>query len=146
MTSSKRKADQLEKNLGVVVDIDAVPAAEFRVRRQAGDYDLMAAGWNADYPTPDNFPYPLLGKGSAENVTGYDNPEFNSLIARARSQKDDTERRRIYQEAERLAVGRDLAIIPAFYQPILYVFDADKWTGVQIDFFGALYFERISLR
>lgn len=128
--------DQIEKNLGVSVDLESLPATEVAARRSRGDYDLSLAAYTPDYPTVDSLLFPVLGRGSAENVTGYDDAEFNSLLQQARAQKNDAERKRLYQAAERVAIGRDLAVIPGQYQPSITVFNAQKWAGVDFDFFG----------
>jgi len=138
--------DQIEKNLGVAVDLEALPLAEALARQAAGEYELIALSWGADYPTTDNFLFPLLGQGSAENAGKYANTEFNDLVRQARAQRDDGERRTLLKRAEQIAIGQDLALVPTFYVPNQVVFDADKWTGVDLDFFGHLTFQTISLK
>ncbi len=137
--------DQIESALGVGVDLEALPFAEGLARQAAGEYELSALTWGADYPTTENFLFPLLGKGSGENVGKYDDAEFNDLIAQSRAQRDNAERRRLLQRAEQIAIGRDVALAPTFYVPALLVFDASKWTGVGLDFFGHLTFQTMSL-
>jgi ABC-type oligopeptide transport system substrate-binding subunit len=136
LTVAQIMKDQLEKNLGLSVAVEVPPAAEFTARRSAGDYDLSVASYTADYPTVEALLVPVLGRGSLENNTGYGSTEFESLIQQARAQKNDGDRRRLYQAAERLAIGRDMAVIPGNYQPQMLAFEADKWAGVDFDFFG----------
>lgn len=138
--------DQLERNLGIVVDVQAFPLAEALAKRDAGDYDLASFGWNADYPTPDNFLFPLLAAASAQNRLGYESPEVDALIQQARSQRNEVERKRLYQTAERLAIGRDVALIPGWHVKSVFVFDAKKWTNVTTDFFGHVSYETMSLK
>lgn len=138
--------DQIERNLGVAVDMEALPLAEGLARQAAGEYDLISLSWGADYPTTENFLFPLLGKGSAENAGKYDNPEFDGLVRQARTQRDNAERRRLLQQAERVAIGQDVALVPVFFVPTQLVFDASKWTGVDLDFFGHLTYQTISLK
>lgn len=139
--------DQMEKNLGIVVDLESLPGAENQAKLARGDFELTTESYIADYPTPDAILSPVLAKGSSENFSGYDSAEFNSLIQQARSQKSDAERRRLYQAAERLAIGRDVALMPSRLVPSIMVYDAKKWTGVELDFFGhGLWYSKISLR
>jgi len=126
--------DQLEKNLGVVVDLDGKPFSEQLKQRDSGDFDIARAGWTADYPTPDNFLFPLLGTGVEDNDGGYSNKEFDALIAKERSQTNDADRKKTVQQAEQIAIGRDMAVIPTFYRTQYRVFDSKKWTGVKLDF------------
>jgi oligopeptide transport system substrate-binding protein len=138
--------DQLEKNLGIVVDLQNFPLAEAVAKQAAGEFDLSGFSWGADYPTADNFLFPLLGRGSAENSGGYDNAEFNNLIQQARTQRGDAERKRLYQSAERLAIGQDVALIPGWYIKSLVVFDAQKWTPITLDFFAHVNYDTLSLK
>ncbi|HEV3365770.1 MAG TPA: ABC transporter substrate-binding protein, partial [Acidimicrobiia bacterium] len=59
--------DQLEKNLGIDVDVEGLPAAEVTARRTRGDFDLGIGAYVPDYPTVDALLYAVLGKDSAEN-------------------------------------------------------------------------------
>ncbi|HEV3364991.1 MAG TPA: ABC transporter substrate-binding protein, partial [Acidimicrobiia bacterium] len=64
---------QIETSLGIVVEADGLAVNE---KRDRGDFDLYPTTWTADYPTPDTFLGPLLGKGSPENFSRYDNVEY----------------------------------------------------------------------
>ena len=52
-----------------------------------------------------------------------------------RAEKSDDERLKAAQEAEKIAIGQDQAVIPTFYRTQYRVFDSSKWTGVELDFF-----------
>lgn len=138
--------DQLERNLGVVVDLDGAPFPEHLQKRNAGDFDLALASWGADYPSADSFLYPLLFTGAESNDARYSNPAFDALVLRARGQRSDTDRQGTIKEAERLAIGRDLPLIPTLYRIQYRVFDAAKWDGVGLDFFENPTLEAISLK
>lgn len=138
--------DMLEKTLEIVVDLETLPSREALAKQAAGDFDIGLGSWHADYPTPDNYLFPLLARGSGENYARYSNPEFDALVPRWRAEKSESERRRIFLEAERMAIGRDQALIPYFYLPHLMVFDAQRWTGVSLDFFDIPSFETMSLK
>jgi len=127
--------DQLETTLGVVVDLDGVPFAELLTKEDEGDFDIARSAWSADYPTPDNFLYPLLGSDSGDDTAKYNNPAFDDLIKKERAAKTDAERKPTIQQAEKLAIGTDVALIPTFYRTQFRAFDAKKWTGVDLDFF-----------
>lgn len=136
--------DQIEKTLGVVVETDAVAVTD---KLDRGDFDLYPVTWVADYPTPDTYLAAILGRASQQNYSRYDNGEFEALLGQARGQKDVAERRRLFQAAERLAIGRDVGVIPTFNQPYVYVFDAAEWAGVAFEFFGMGFkYELIHLR
>ena len=127
--------DQIEKTLGVVVDLDGVPFAEQLIKRDTGQFDIARAGWGADTPTAENFLFPVLGTTSEDNDGKYSNPRVDALIEQGRMQKNDDERAKLYREAEKIAIGEDMALIPTFYRTEYRVFDSDKWAGVELDFF-----------
>ncbi len=126
---------QLEANLGVVVELDGVPFAESLLKRDAGEFDIARASWGADYPTVENFLFPLLGTTSADNDSRYSNAEVDALIVKVRAESDDGERLKAAKAAEEIAIGQDLAVIPTFYRTQYRVFDSRTWTGVALDFF-----------
>jgi ABC-type oligopeptide transport system substrate-binding subunit len=138
--------DQLERNLGVVVTLDGVPFAESLLKRDAGDFDIARASWGSDYPTIENFLFPILGSQSADNDSRYNNPRVDALILQLRAAKTDADRLKAAQEAETIAIGQDQAVIPTFYRTQYRVFDSSKWTGVQLDFFENPTLAAISLK
>ncbi len=138
--------DQLERNLGVVVTLDGVPFAESLLKRDAGEFDIARASWGSDYPTSENFLFPILGTESLDNDSRYSNPQVDALILQLRAAKNDADRLTAAQAAERLAIGQDQAVIPTFYRTQYRVFDAATWTGVKLDFFENPTLATISLK
>ncbi|HEV8425122.1 MAG TPA: ABC transporter substrate-binding protein [Actinomycetes bacterium] len=131
-------AQQLKENLGLKVKIEPYPFAELLEKEQAPNASgLFRAAWGADYPTPDNFLYPLLSKASIglDNRGRYDNPAFDAELAKERATKDPAVRLEHIQAAEKIAIGQDLALIPLWNRTQYRAFDATKWTGVELDFF-----------
>jgi oligopeptide transport system substrate-binding protein len=131
-------AQQLEKNLGLNIKIESYPFAELLEKEQAPNASgLFRAAWGADYPTPDNFLYPLLSKASIglDNRGRYDNPAFDAELAKERATKDPAVRVEHIRAAEKIAIGQDLALIPLWNRTQYRAFDATKWTGVGLDFF-----------
>jgi oligopeptide transport system substrate-binding protein len=138
--------EMFQQNLGVLIDLQPISPPEFQARRDKADFDIAASTWGADYPTPDNFLFPLLGTGSADNAAHYQNAAFDALIGQERGEHDASARRKLVQAAEQMAIGRDMALIPTFNVPRIVAFDATKWNGVALDFFGAPTYTTMSLR
>ncbi|HEV2759476.1 MAG TPA: peptide ABC transporter substrate-binding protein [Acidimicrobiales bacterium] len=136
--------DQLERNLGVVVELDGVPFAEHLQKRDRGDFDFARAAWTTDYPSPDGFVTPLLKTGSEDNDGKYSNPEVDTLLSRQKTLRSDAEREKVIEDIEKLAIGRDLALVPTYYRTAYRVFDSNKWTGVGLDFFERPTLETVS--
>lgn len=76
---------------------------------------VFRMGWIADYPAMDNFLYPLFHSSqSATMYTFYNNPEFDDLVIQARQTTDDTQRRNLYLQAEKVMLT-DAPCIPIYY-------------------------------
>jgi ABC-type oligopeptide transport system substrate-binding subunit len=133
---AQRVSFQLEKHLGLEVDLQAFPSGEYDERKKAKDAQgLFFGSWKADYPGPDAFLFPLLSKGSASNEGGYGSGAFEEVLAQGQGASDEDERVRLFRQAEQIAIGQDAALIPLWYRTAYRVYDAKRWEGVGIDFF-----------
>jgi oligopeptide transport system substrate-binding protein len=128
---------QLQDNLGLKVNIQPMPFAELlKKEKEDKASGLFRAAWGADYPTPENFLFPLLAKASlppGDNRGRYVNPKFDDFLAQARA-ADESQRAGFIKQAEKVAIGEDLALIPLWYRDQYRVYDASKWTNVRMDF------------
>lgn len=136
---------QLEKNLGLKINMTGVQFRDLLDNeQQPGASGLFRAAWGADYPTPGNFLAPLLstkaiGAGPTEPTKGdnrgrYSNPKFDELLDKARSSKDEAERTKLYQDAEKIAIGEDLALIPLWNRIQMRLANTDKFVNLRMDF------------
>lgn len=71
---------------------------------------LFLCGWMADYPDPDSF----LRACPHIHATGWRNEGFERLVREARRMRDQADRLRLYQHADRILV-REAAIVPLTY-------------------------------
>jgi oligopeptide transport system substrate-binding protein len=104
---------QWKRTLHVSVELDNM---EWKVYLQRLDTDppaLFRLSWGADYPDPDNFMAVFLGDGG-NNRTKWKDPRYDELIAEGPAEADPKRRREIYDEAQRILVEKDVAIIPLF--------------------------------
>jgi ABC-type oligopeptide transport system substrate-binding subunit len=129
---------QLETNLGLVVDYKGVPFKELLADEKANTANgLFRAAWSADYPAADDFLRPLLAKSSfppGDNRGRYFNATFEDLINRGIATADDSQRIALYRQAEKIAIGDDLALIPLWYRDQYRVAN-NKYTNLRLDFF-----------
>lgn len=141
---------QLETNLGLAVDLQPSPFAELLTKEAAPNASgLFRAAWSADYPSAENFLFPLLAKASlppGDNRGRYVNQKFEDSLAAARRATDDATRVTNIKAAEKQAIGEDLALIPLWYRSQYRVFDSAKWNGVELDFFENPTVATISLK
>ncbi|MFD8910415.1 ABC transporter substrate-binding protein [Streptomyces sp. NPDC059575] len=147
---------QLESVLGVKVKATGKPFAELLADQQkpkaSGAYRFA---WGADYPTPDNFLFPLLdtasinkdanGKVTGDNRGRYSNKAFDDLLAKARATQDQAGRNDLYKQAEKVALD-DQALIPLWNRTQLRLADTKKFKNVKMDFHENPTLAEISLK
>jgi oligopeptide transport system substrate-binding protein len=112
--------DQWMQHLGV--DIQLVPLDEDAYQQALGDrnYDLAFAGWNADYPDPQDWFGPLFACGGSFNAFNYCNPTFDQIVARADGLTTFAERAQQYGQAQTILL-RDAPVLPLFTRQRLVV-------------------------
>jgi len=103
-----------EENLGVSIAIEQEEFGIFLRDIDQGNFAMFSLGWIADYPDPQNFLEIKLHSQSADNETKYSNPEVDELLDTAKTEKDEAERVRLYQEAEKLII-EDSPWVPLFH-------------------------------
>jgi len=111
---------QLRKNLGIDVKLSS---QEWKVYLQTLKSDTPAIwrlGWGADYPDPNNF-LDLFTCTSGNNYTGFCNKKYDSLIIEAATETDLSKRASMYQEAEKILLEQDVAIVPLFSQTNMHL-------------------------
>jgi len=115
------------KEIGVNIEIEGFEWGTLIEKAQTGELNFFRIGWGADYPTMDNFMYPLFHSQSADNWTGYNNPEVDRMLAEARQIKDEEQRIAKYREIEKAILLDNSFIIIYFYGARRVV--ADKVKG-----------------
>jgi peptide/nickel transport system substrate-binding protein/oligopeptide transport system substrate-binding protein len=77
---------------------------------------LFRMGWIADYPSMDNFLYPLFQSDQARtgSYTFYSNTQVDDLLLQARSTQDAQERYDLYAQAE-LQILTDMPASPLYF-------------------------------
>jgi oligopeptide transport system substrate-binding protein len=137
--------DQLETNLGLKVNMTGVQFTDLlNNEQQPGATGIYRAAWGADYPTAGNFLEPLLstdaiGATASEPVTGdnrgrYSNKEFDGLLEDAKKEKDDAKRTKLYQQAEKIAIADDQALIPLWNRTQHRLANTEDFINVRMDF------------
>lgn len=132
---------QLEQNLGIKAAKKGValfseytgsdPKVYMRSSFLAKPH-LGRLGWAQDYPTPDNWLFPLLHSRGGNNYGKYSNPTFDGLVEQAERTIDPAARLKLQQQAEDIAVN-DLPIIPMWYTKSAVVYNKDKFANFPVD-------------
>lgn len=138
---------ELEKTLGLKVKYSGVPFDDMlKNERQPDASGMYRSRWGADYPTPSNFLQPLLSTSAigaadanspaeGDNKGRYSNKAFDDLLDKAARTKDEAERNNVYKEAEKLAIGEDLALIPIYVSQQHRLISTDKYANIRFNFF-----------
>ncbi|NIM94557.1 MAG: AAA family ATPase [Anaerolineales bacterium] len=109
------KAQWLD-NLNVEVAIEIKDRVDYRedyLNATRHIKNVYYAGWNADYPDPDNF----LGVGFRQHYPSWRDDKYDQLLEEAQGTIDQEDRIRLYQEADKILIEE------AVIMPIAY----DKW-------------------
>jgi peptide/nickel transport system substrate-binding protein/oligopeptide transport system substrate-binding protein len=134
--------------VGIRTKIVQRESAASRAAARKGQTDMILKDWYADYPDAEDFLYPLLAstnRGAGGNVSFYSNPRFDSLVADARHELDETKRNALYRSADSIAfVGAPMVFlyfynelyavqpwIKHFVPPV--IFNGQRWIDVTID-------------
>ncbi|HET6500567.1 MAG TPA: ABC transporter substrate-binding protein [Amycolatopsis sp.] len=129
-------ANQLRTNLGISdISIQSQPTAQLYPNLTGHKTDgpfllLMGASYPNIYSQVDQ----MFGKGSATNVTGYDNPAVADLMAQAGNALSSDQGIQLAQQAAGTAL-KDLPVAPLYY-PVNGVVHAKKLSAVHLDYLG----------
>jgi oligopeptide transport system substrate-binding protein len=113
-TYAQAYQEMWKKNLGIEVEIEAVPSAVRIDRQQAHDYDISMAGWGPDYPDPMT-DLDLYVSTSGNNDPAYNNPEYDKLIRDAKAEPDKAKKFEMMRKAEDMLM-EDMPIGPLYYR------------------------------
>jgi len=101
-------------------------------------------GWYADYLDPQDFYSLLLSSQSQENHTGYSDPQFDALCARADVERNPAKRTALYRQAAQIAASAPPRI------PLYYAVDPElisiRVHGIDDCLMGHLPYKRVTLR
>lgn len=134
-------AKQLQTNLGIKSTLKPyTPFSSFiKYRKSTTSSGLMRNAWGMDYPTPDNFLFPLFhssadARKGGDNDSHYGNPAFDKLVDDARKETDAAKRIKLYQDAEDVVMA-DLPVIPLWWRTQFRLVALDKFGGLAMDAF-----------
>lgn len=88
--------------------------SEYLQAMKAADLPMYSTGWIADYPDPENFLNVLFHSESLENHAAYSNKDVDRLLEQAAQEQDETERWKLYQQAEQ-RILEDAPVIPVYH-------------------------------
>lgn len=116
-----------QENLGVSVELAVVESSVFLDQQRNLELQMSRSSFIADYADPVNFLESFVA-GSSMNRTGWENEEYDRLIAESKEEGEEERRFALLHEAEALLM-EEMPIFPLYFynQPIL---ENDSVTGV----------------
>ena len=101
-----------QENLGIEVELVNQDWKVYLSREMVGDFQVSRAGWIGDYEDPNTF-LDLMRPNRGNNKTGWENMEYDSIVAQANSTNDQSERYELLKQAERILID-EMPIIPLY--------------------------------
>jgi oligopeptide transport system substrate-binding protein len=155
MTFIKRN---LENNLGLRVNYYSEPFRDLLVDMAAfGTSGVFRISWAAEFPSPGDVLGPLLSTSAigtsdptkpatGDNTGRYSNPRVDRLLDKAGATEDGIERAALYRQAEQIAIGDDLAVIPLWYQQVDLLARTDRFANLRMDWYANLDLTLVTIR
>ncbi|MCB1493078.1 MAG: ABC transporter substrate-binding protein [Rhodobiaceae bacterium] len=96
-------ASQLNKVLGMPIEIEVVERGNFIKSMNAGEVAFFPWGWSADYKDALTFLNPMWHTGSKFNRPRWSNADYDALVDKALQTPDEKARVELYKQAEDVA-------------------------------------------
>jgi dipeptide transport system substrate-binding protein len=148
---ARRIAELMQADLAkvnVTASVVSYEWGEYRKRVQAGEHQMAELGWTGDNGDPDNFFVPLAGCAAARpgggNSAKWCNPEFDSLVNRAAKLADQSERAKLYREAQ--VIMHQEAPFYLIAHSIVFMPMRKEVTGYKMSPFGRHQFDAVDLQ
>ncbi len=127
-----------QQNLGITVNITSADWAVFYDSVQAGDYDVAAMGWSADYLNPMSF-LPLYYTNDSTNNIFYSNPDYDAIVDQIKVEKDPAAFAELVMQADDVA-SSEYPTLCLYYKSNTYLLK-DYVQGVYMIASGNYYFK-----
>ncbi len=131
-------AEMFKTNLNIEVEISSNEWAVFYEDVQAGNYEVAAMGWSADYLHPMSF-LPLIKTEDSTNDTLYSNPEYDAIVEQVMVETDPAAAAELVKQAEELA-SSEYPVLPLYYRSNTILM-SDDVEGYFMNASAALFFK-----
>lgn len=108
-----------QRDLGLRTTISQLEQKTWIQNQQSLNYGISTAAWTADFPDPVTF-LGMFTSNSAYNWTGWNHPDYETLLKRAESMAVPQARYEVLQEAETLLL-RESPVAPIHYGAQTYL-------------------------
>lgn len=104
--------DMLKKNLNIDITLRSVERTVQLNSTTKHQYIMARNGWSADYADPMTF-LDMWVTGAGNNVAGYSNPDYDKLIAAAKSEPNAAKRDDEMHQAQDILM-KDMPVLPLY--------------------------------
>jgi peptide/nickel transport system substrate-binding protein len=111
---------ELQK-IGLLVNVDVIPAATLKDAKANGKLDIFRASWVADYPDAENYLSLYYSKNFAPNGPNYTHFKsnlFDSWYEKAFTETNTISREQLYTKMDSL-VMQEAPVVPLFYDEVV---------------------------
>ena len=132
--------------VGIDAEIRVIEWGELIRRAKAGEHDLLFMGWAGDNGDPDNFLTPQFSCASVEsglNFARYCDEALDKLIADGKASSDQTERSRLYHQAQKII--QEQALWLPLAHPTAFALLSSKVEGYKVSPFGRQNFASVQI-
>ena len=113
--------ETFRRELGLEIRIDKQIFKQRLAKMSAGDFDLVSAGWNPDYPDPLTFA-DLYASWNSNNRGRYNNPKVDELVAIAQTSTDVRTRMDVFGQIQEILID-DPPMVPIYEPGVVFVVD-----------------------
>ena len=113
-------AKELEA-VGINIQVEVIQKGLLLEQTAKSQAPFFRASWIADYPDAENYLSVFYSRNPAPpNYTRYNNTRFDQLYEYALSLTDDSARREVYKQMDRLII-EDAPIVPLWYDEVIHL-------------------------
>jgi peptide/nickel transport system substrate-binding protein len=107
--------------IGITINVEVVQKSLLLEQTAKSEALFFRGSWIADYPDAENFLSVFYSKNPAPpNYTRYNNPAFDKLYEKALSEKNDSIRYKMYQQADQVMI-KDAPVVPLWYDMVIWL-------------------------
>ncbi len=106
---------EFKKHLNINIELEFTDSKTRSSRFNKGEFQMVAGGWQEDYPDPENWFLGLWETGGSINKTATSIKALDDVINKAKFNQNDEQRRQFYRDAEKLLLEGANGIAPFYH-------------------------------
>jgi oligopeptide transport system substrate-binding protein len=91
--------------IGITIQLDPRESKSYFKEMREKPSPMFRAGWNSDYPDPDDWYRVIFKSDSSQNYGHWKNEQYDQLVAQAASEADANKRLDLYKQAAHIMVN-----------------------------------------